>query len=282
VERHHAVEAQRCFVSAITPTICIATPRSPGVLEQAVMAVMERFVNVGEARLWTVSEGVGPAVLLFNGGPGCDDYLGPVAAMMTNRCQVIRFEPRGCGRSTWDGRYELGTTIGDAEAIRAAYGLERWILAGHSAGPNVALAYALQHRERALGIIGIAGGRMVNDREWSRAYDEQRKARGEEPGVTFHSDPGVNAVGNRDWKAFVQRPELFRALADLDLPCVFINAGDDIRLNWPTRQLARLLPRGRYVEIAGAGHYIWRGHAEALERELGHALGYILDGTGTG
>ena len=48
---------------------------------------------------------------MFNGGPGCDDYLGPVAEMIDDLCQVIRFEPRGCGRSDWDGNYDIDTTL---------------------------------------------------------------------------------------------------------------------------------------------------------------------------
>ena len=237
---------------------------------------VERFVVSEGARIWTVSEGTGPAVLLFNGGPGCDDYLGRVADMMTGACRVIRFEPRGCGRSSWDGKYDLPTTVHDVEAIREAYGVERWILVSHSAGTNIALAYALQHRSRTIGIIGIAGGRLVDDREWSRIYHETLETHGEESGQQFHSDPAVNVVGNRDWKAFIKRSSLFREVADLDVPCVFINAGDDVRLNWPTQQLASLLPRGRYVEIAGAGHYVWLTHPEALECELARALGYVL------
>jgi pimeloyl-ACP methyl ester carboxylesterase len=82
------------------------------VLEQPEVTAVERYVD---------------NVLLFNGVPGCDDYLGPVAAMMTGACQVIRFEPRGCARSTWDGNYDPLTTLGDAEAIRAAHGIERWM-----------------------------------------------------------------------------------------------------------------------------------------------------------
>lgn len=235
-------------------------------------------MDVEGARLWTVSEGRGPAVVLFNGGPGCDDYLAPVAALLVDRCQVIRFEPRGCGRSTWDGRYDLATTLADAEAIRAAYGIERWIVAGHSAGADHALAYALQHPTRAFGVIGIAGGRLVNDREWSRVYHERLAARGPDGERKFHADPAVNQIGNRDWKEYVQQPRLFRAVAALDLPCVFINAGDDLRLPWPTEQIAQLLPRGRYVEIPGAAHHIWATHAEVLGRELSGAVAYLLAG----
>ena len=69
----------------------------------------ERYVRSGEARLWTCSTGAGTPFLMFNGGPGCDDYLAPVAAMIEDMCEVVRFEPRGCGRSDWDGRYDVHT-----------------------------------------------------------------------------------------------------------------------------------------------------------------------------
>ena len=42
---------------------------------------------------------------MFNGGPGCDDYLGPVSALVEDKARIIRFEPRECGRSDWDGNY---------------------------------------------------------------------------------------------------------------------------------------------------------------------------------
>ena len=74
----------------------------------------ERYVRSGRARLWTCSGGAGTPFLMFNGGPGCDDYLAPVAAMVEDICQVIRFEPRGCGRSDWDGSSTVRRTSGRA------------------------------------------------------------------------------------------------------------------------------------------------------------------------
>ena len=55
-------------------------------------------------------------------------------------------------------------------------------------------------------------------------------------------------------------------------PSVFINGGEDIRPNWPTRQLASLMPRGRYVEIPGAAHCIWLTHSARLRHELRRAV----------
>ena len=145
----------------------------------------ERYVRSGEARLWTCSTGAGTPFLMFNGGPGCDDYLAPVAAMIDDLCEVIRFEPRGCGRSDWDGRYDVETLFGDAEAVRAAYGIESCIVGGHSFGPSAALAYALRYPGRALGILGIAGGNVVNDRTWSAAYHRNLSHVGEDLGASF-------------------------------------------------------------------------------------------------
>ncbi len=234
---------------------------------------IERYISINSTRLWTISEGQGTPFLLCNGGPGCDDYLKPVSELIEDRCQVIRFEPRGCGRSTYDGQYDLETTIHDMEAIRKAYGIERWIVGGHSAGPDVALAYALQYPDRIIGIIGIAGGRIVNDRDWSAVYRKNRDTIGESyGGKEFIADPEVNRIGNASWKAFIKRLTLLQELAHLNVPATFISASQDIRPNWPTQQLANLLPQGRYVEIAGAAHCIWLTHAEALKAELQQAL----------
>jgi proline iminopeptidase len=233
----------------------------------------ERFLQSGTARLWTTSTGRGTPLLLFNGGPGCDDYLGPVAEMVEDLCHVIRFEPGGCGRSDWDGNYDVETLLADAEAVRQAYGVERMIVGGHSWGPTAALLYALKHQDVVLGIVGIAGGKIVNDREWSAAYHKGLEDVGEDlGGVEFTADPRVNPEGNEDFRSHITRPGLLREIADLPVPAVFINAGKDIRPNWPTQQLAELLPNGEYAEIAGAAHHIWLTHAVELRTELRRAV----------
>ncbi len=234
---------------------------------------MEKFIDIDGTRIWTIAEGMGIPLLLCNGGPGCDDYLKPVSELIEDQCRVIRFEPRGCGRSDYDGRYELERTVADMEAIRQAYGIDRWIIAGHSAGPDLALAYAIRYPGRVKGIIGIAGGRIVNDREWSAVYKQNKELRGEDSGgKEFQADPMVNKIGNQTWRAYIKRPNLLKDIASIQVPAVFISAEKDIRPNWPTQQLAALMPRGTYVEIPEAAHYIWRTHADALQLALKNAV----------
>ena len=207
---------------------------------------------------------------------GHGDTTAAVANLIDDRCQVVRFEPRGCGRSEWDGQYGLERLLLDAENIRQAYQFDRIVLLGHSAGPNVALAYALRYPDQTRGVIGIAGGKFVDDRAWSETYRARRDSVGEDMGgKVFQADPKVNPQGNADWKAYCRQATIFQQLAHMTIRCVFISGSEDIRPNWPTQQLAALIPEAQYVEIEGAAHYIWLTHKQALQRELNNALAYI-------
>jgi len=97
-----------------------------------------------------------------------------VAALLADIAQIIRFEARGCGRSDAVPPYTLATSQADLEAIRRHYGVARWIVGGHSAGADLALAYALEYPKQVLGVICMSGARVHNDREWHRIYSERR------------------------------------------------------------------------------------------------------------
>jgi pimeloyl-ACP methyl ester carboxylesterase len=55
------------------------------------------------AELWAAVSGTGPPVVCLHGGPGTWDYLAPLAGLLDDTFTVIRFDQRGCGRSTGDG-----------------------------------------------------------------------------------------------------------------------------------------------------------------------------------
>ena len=185
--------------------------------------------------------------------------------MLDDIAQAIRFEGRGCGRSDPLPPYTIETCLADLEAVRQHYGIERWIVGGHSAGADFALAYALEYPERVLGFICISGGRIHNDREWHRIYSERRDL-GLETLPVFDYPPNleVNAEVNRSWKEYIQRPSLLRELAHLDLPGLFLYADQDIRPSWPIEQVAQLLPNASFQMITGADHHIWVTHAQAM------------------
>lgn len=77
----------------------------------------------------------------------------------------------GCGRSDWNERYDLDMLPADAEAICESCEFDRWSTVGHSAGPSVAFAYALHYPSRFMGVIGVVDGKIVDDHDWSAAYE---------------------------------------------------------------------------------------------------------------
>ena len=238
---------------------------------------MERILRQNEARLWTISEGTGIATIFLNGGPGCDDYLGQVSSMIEDICEVVRFEPRGCGRSIWDKKYDLATNIEDIEFIRKEYGFDKVLLVGHSWGPDLGLAYLLKYPGRVIGLIGLAGGRIVNDRDWHAAYRSGRDTEQISDPFEFHSDPEVNLIGNATYKEFIKQPGLLKEISEISCPVTHIGAGSDIRPNWPIRQLAGLIKNGHYKQIPEANHYIWITHPQELSEILRATIREIVN-----
>lgn len=240
-------------------------------IETRIDLVTERILDNHGCKIWSIRTGAGLPVIFVNGGPGCDDYLGDVAGLIDDECQVVRYEPRGCGRSDYDGNYDFATMVSDIDFVRDSYGFERVVLVGHSFGPDVALAYTVLNPDRVAGLIGIAGGRIVNDRDWHADYQHNKAVHGETYPVEFTADPRVNEMGNRTYKTYIKRPELLSEIAGLSLPATYIAASEDIRPNWPIKQLAALL-RASYVEIDGAAHCIWLTHPQELQTALRAAI----------
>jgi proline iminopeptidase len=229
----------------------------------------ERFVTSDGLRLWAAEGGEGPPVLLGSGGPGCCDYLGPVAAMIADLARVIRYDPRGCGRSEPAPAYDLESCLADLENIRRACGFDRWIVGGHSWGADLALIYALEHPDRTAGLICLAGGRVHNDREWHQTYQRRKQAGGERvPEFEYPPNQTVNEQVNRAWRRYIQDPTLFRRISRLAAPAIFIYGEQDIRPSWPVEQVANLMPNARFERVAGAAHYLWLARPDELRRLL--------------
>ncbi len=242
------------------------------------MGVSERLIAVGAAELWVAEQGRGIPLVLCNGGFGCCDYLGPVAAMVGDIVRAYRWEPRGCGRSSSGGPYDLETMLTDLEALRVAFGHERWIVGGHSAGADLALAYALSHPERTLALVYLAGRGVQDDRQWHAAYEEGKAGRGERlPDFEYPYNPEVNRVGNASWREFIKQPTLLRRIAELGVPCLAVHGGEDIRPDWPVRQLVHLLPDARFEVIEGAEHHMELTHPDELRRLLRAFLGEVAE-----
>lgn len=132
------------------------------------------YVDVPGASLWTARQGAGPGLVLCHGGPGMWDYLAPVADMVDDLATTYRYDQRACGRSRGKPAYDLATAVADLEALRAHWGLSRWVVAGHSWGATLALAYCLRHPARAAGLLYLSGTGI--DPAWHTEYRANRAA----------------------------------------------------------------------------------------------------------
>lgn len=137
----------------------------------------ERMIHAGAgAYLWTESGGAGaPAVLMLHDEPGMWDTTAPMAALLEDRWQVVRFDQRGGGRSGSAHAYGMNQAVADVEEVRQAHGLDEVVVAGHGFGASIALAYALQHSERLRGLVYLSGTGL--GRSWHAKYAEERLRR---------------------------------------------------------------------------------------------------------
>ncbi|MGH2588305.1 MAG: alpha/beta fold hydrolase, partial [Dehalococcoidia bacterium] len=216
----------------------------------------ERILSINGADLWLAEQGQGSPIMLSNGGPGCCDYLGPVAAMIDDLARVYRWEQRGCGRSSPAPPYDLDTCLADLDGLRRALGHDRWIIGGHSWGANLSLAYALTYPQHTRAVLYLSGNGFQSDRDWHAVYSKGRDE-GHEllPNFAYPPNLDVNRQVNASWKRFIQEPHLWRRLAGLDVPVLAICGSEDIRPNWPVQQIVNLMPNARFALIEGAGHH---------------------------
>jgi len=143
--------------------------------DRASRIATEEHVAANGATLWTAVQGDGPPLVLCHGGPGVYDYLGPVADMVDDLATVYRYDQRGCGRSEGRPPYDVDTFVSDLEALRKHWGIQSWLVGGHSWGANLALAYCLAHPEHAAGLVQLSGTGISVD--WQQEHYRNREAR---------------------------------------------------------------------------------------------------------
>lgn len=119
-------------------------------------------------RMWGTS---GDVVLLLHGGPGCPDYLEPVARNLSNRFRAVTYDQRGVGASPAIGSFEIVDYLADVEAIRCHLGVETMHVFGHSWGGLLAQLYASEHPERVASLV-LANSAAGVGEQWKQTERE--------------------------------------------------------------------------------------------------------------
>jgi pimeloyl-ACP methyl ester carboxylesterase len=237
------------------------------------------FIDVAGGRFSFALEGSGPPIVLLHGFSFDSGLWDPQADTLRRSHRVLRYDLRGFGSST--APTEPYRHIDDLHAILGALQIERPMLVGLSLGSNIALAYALEHPDNVAALVLASPG--LPGHPWT-------VQRPPEAAAAYAAEHGVDA-GKQFWLAhpifasLKSRPDVAAvvadmvrhysgwhwAQADMQLP------GPDVRANLeavkpPTlvlsgehdvegyREIAAVIasrvPRGRLVQIAGAGHVV--------------------------
>ena len=226
--------------------------------------------------------GHGTPVLLLHGFPMSSAAFAPIRPIVEREARLITIDLRGFGASDAPpGPYDMSSLADDVVRIADHFGLERFVLGGHSMGGYVAFRVAANHRHRLSGLVlidtraagdtpegaerrraaiaGIAGGGRD---AFLGAFLPQLVApatRGRQPelmdrlvaiaaGIPDHVLTGC-------LEGMAARPDSRGLLAGLDLAALVVHGAEDAVMPLDeARALALALPRGRFVEVAGAGH----------------------------
>lgn len=148
-------------------------PARPDALYPPSEPWMTDWLDVGDGhRLYLEQCGQpeGAPVLFLHGGPGSGCSPRHRQLFDPDRCRVVLFDQRGCGRSQPRGSVQANTSahlVADIERLRRQLGIERWLVVGGSWGAGLALAYAAAHPAACAGLIvrGVFLGRP-SDLDW--------------------------------------------------------------------------------------------------------------------
>jgi proline iminopeptidase len=142
-------------------------------------------VKVNGVRLYVDIEGAGlvpdgprmrqkPTLLLLHGGPGGDHSIyKPAFSALSDICQIVYYDHRGCGRSE-DGSHERWTLAqwgDDVKGVCDALGIDKPIVLGTSFGGFVAQAYATRHSAHPAKLILISTAAKVDFQQIYEAFE---------------------------------------------------------------------------------------------------------------
>lgn len=111
---------------------------------------------------WEVSGPVdAPVAVALHGGPGSAASPSMRSWFDADRHRVVLLDQRACGGSTphaADPDTSLASVtvhalVDDLELLRQRLGVDRWLVAGHSWGSTLALAYAERYPDRVRGLV---------------------------------------------------------------------------------------------------------------------------------
>jgi pimeloyl-ACP methyl ester carboxylesterase len=226
--------------------------------------------------LYYEETGQGFPIVLLHGYPLNHHIWKPVVERLKDHARVITPDLRGHGQSpVTDGVYSMRLLAEDIHTLLQRLGIQKAILAGHSMGGYVSLAYARAYPNCLAGLAMVASQAQADTTEKRQARyitveEVGRKgvkaaAKKMLPRLTSRKDlepellemmlktsrKGMVGI----LKGIAERPNALEWLSEISVPMVVIAGADDIVVPIErARTTAQMLNRGWLVEIPQTGH----------------------------
>lgn len=250
-----------------------------------------------------------PVLVLAGGAARHPTYLGDLGGL-SESWQLCVPHLRGVGESAAAPSVEDGSfwrQAADVDRLRAQLGLDRCLVAGHSAGTRVAISYAAQFPSRVAGLLLITppagylvdvpsdADALISARSGDPAFDDALTALRAGPDTssdeTFndwlqaiaatsyatwgdveraHSRVGKTYfAANRAFFAVDPPDDLADRLGKVTAPVLVVAGAQDIGIGVaPVVAVADLFPAGDAVVIENSGHFPWVEEPTAFRRAV--------------
>lgn len=220
--------------------------------------------------------GQGTPLILVHGFPFDRTIWYPIIPLLKDAGRLILVDLRGFGQSPFtEGIYSMRLMAEDLLALMDKLGIDKAVIAGHSMGGYVSLAFAhaFPSRLAGLGLIATQAGADSPEKRQSRIkqaeeirrkgtkslldsmaarlspYESMRPALIE---IMAKTNPKAVIAA---LKGMAERSDASEWLTSIEVPAAVVHGVQDalIGLEVP-RAMAQMLPRGWMVELACAGH----------------------------
>ena len=265
-----------------------------------------RYARSGDVNIAYQAVGEGPLDLVYVPGwvsnvelmwqePRSTRFLERLASFS----RLILFDKRGTGLSDPVPESDLPSLeqrMDDVRAVMDAVGSERAALFGHSEGGNMVCLFAATHPDRTVGVVTFG---VFAKRLWSEDYPwaptpEERERYIQEVERMWGSDESLASLtsSGEDDRAFARwlssylrqgaSPRAAAALARMNtyidvrevlptirVPALVLHRTGDREVDVDEgRYIASLIPGARFVELAGADHFMFLEDADAVLDEI--------------
>jgi pimeloyl-ACP methyl ester carboxylesterase len=244
----------------------------------------QRYVEHDGARIWYVTYGAGPPVILLHGGLGHSGNWGyQVPALVRRGYRAVLIDSRGHGRSTRDARpYTYEQMAADVSAVMEALNLAKAALVGWSDGACTALILASKAPTRVAGVFFFAcnmdssGTKPITAitpilrRCISRhAQDYKRLSATPDQFDEFSKAVGLMQRTQPNYSA--------NDLAEISVPVAIVQSEhDEFIKREHAEYLARSIPKAEFVTLHGVSHFAPLQRPEPFNMALLAFLGKVL------